>query len=64
VDHRFALKDPALSILSVRLRVPLHDIDILDEETVLFIADLENLSDLAFIFAGDDLNFVIYFDFN
>jgi hypothetical protein len=46
MDRCFALEDPALSVLRVGLRVPFHDIDVLDEETVLFSVDLRTLPTL------------------
>ena len=62
VDGCFALDYPSLTVLGVGLRVPLHDIDILYEETFTLPVNLENLTDLAFIFAGDDLHLVIFFN--
>jgi hypothetical protein len=64
VNRGFAFKYPALPVLGVGLRVPFHDIDILDEETIFFIDDLENLTDFAFILAGNDLHLVIFFDWD
>jgi hypothetical protein len=62
MDRRFALEDTTLSVLRVGFCVSLHDIDVLDEETVLFGVDFENLADFAFILAGDNLHLVIFFD--
>jgi hypothetical protein len=62
MDRCFTLEYAALPVLGTGFRVPLDDVDILDEETVLFADDFEHLTDLAFILAGNDLHLVIFFD--
>jgi hypothetical protein len=62
VDRRFTFNDATLSILGIGLRVPFDDVDILNEKPIFFMVDPEDLADLAFILAGDDLDFVIFLD--
>jgi hypothetical protein len=62
MDRCFTLEYAALPVLGTGFRVPLDDVDILDEETVLFADDFEDLADLASVLAGDDLYLVIFLD--
>jgi hypothetical protein len=63
IQRRFGFDDSALPTLSARFLVPLDDIDILYENAFLLAVHLKNLTDLAFIFTGSDLDFVVFFQF-
>jgi hypothetical protein len=62
VNGRFTLKNPPLPILRIGFRMPLDNVDVFYEQAILLTNDLENLADLALVFAGDDLDLVIFFD--
>jgi hypothetical protein len=62
IKRRWILNDPALPILGRRAGVTFDHIDILNQYALLFAVHVEDFSDFAAIFSGDDLDFVILFN--
>jgi hypothetical protein len=59
IKRRWIFDDPALPILSRRTSVAFDHIDILNQYALLFTVHFEDFTDLATIFSGKDLDFVI-----